>query len=90
MGLKVQNPLCSLSALLIYITQGRLKGESVLHAILPSLMEGIIVPSDFVVSYLSSAHNFFLCIRVFFKLFPEGVKAKFLYPFMILNMHLKG
>ena len=28
--------------------------------------------------------------RVFFKLFPEGVKSKFLYPFMILNMHLKG
>ena len=28
--------------------------------------------------------------RVFFKLFPEGVKAKILYPFMILNMHLKG
>ena len=26
----------------------------------------------------------------FFKLFPEGVKSKILYPFMILNMHLKG
>ena len=23
-------------------------------------------------------------------LYPEGVKSKFLYPFMILNMHLKG
>ena len=28
--------------------------------------------------------------RVFFKLFPEGVKSTILYPFMILNMHLKG
>ena len=39
---------------------------------------------------MSLAYFFWSCNRVFFKLFPEGVKSKFLYPFMILNMHLKG